>query len=127
MATGVTLSSLHAKSNRPLIKSTVNDIIRIIDNQILTQHSGGFNVAEVELPVNFNINGLNRADAQILVYSEIIKAYLAKGWPEEDIALRQASGERTLFTIQWLVGMDADEKEERLSIIRRHTKVPSKK
>jgi len=117
---GVTLASLHAKSNRPAVKAVVNDITRLIDAQISTQHAAGFSIAEIELPANFDINGLSRYDSQVLIYSELIKIYQAKGWDSEDIGLRSLPGDRMTFSIRWLNGMDADERSERLDIIKQH-------
>lgn len=116
----ITLASLQRKSNRGAIKNVVDDLVRVIDGQIATQHAGGFSVAEVELPVNFNINGLSRIDAQVLVYSSLIDIYKGKGWADEDIGIKMLPGERVLLVIRWLNGMDDEERKHRMKLIESH-------
>lgn len=117
---GLTVSELFAKSNRRHVDDVVREQIKIIDAKIQTAHSAGFNGIEHELPINFTINNMNKADAQTLVYSEIIKSYKT---PEDEGGkgfehVRIDIGPKSVLYINWLNGMDESEREERQNIIK---------
>jgi hypothetical protein len=117
-ARGLTARSLFQKSNREIIRTIVQDQVKSIDSQIAAAHSSGFNRIEHELPVNFNINNLDKADAQTMVYSEILSIYKSpepegKGFKEVYID----PGVKTTLHIKWLNGMDESERARRRQII----------
>lgn len=120
---GVTASTLTRQSNRPIIQSIVQDQMKIIDAKIITAHQAGFNCIEYELPVNFNINNVDKSDAQTLVYSEILKFYSdletngGKGFVNTYIDVRAS---KTILYINWINGMNDAERERRQQIIRNH-------
>ncbi len=120
---GVTIRELYSKSNRKIIDEIVRVQVKIIDASILIAHSSGFNYIEHELPVNFNINNLDKADAQTMVYSEILLIY-TKPEPEgkgfENIHIDV--GLKPVLQINWLNGMDDMERSRRIDIIRKHMK-----
>ena len=110
-ARGLTARSLFQKSNREIIRAIVQDQVKSIDSQIAAAHSSGFNRIEHELPMNFNINNLDKADAQIMIYSEILSIYKSpepdgKGFDEVYIDL----GVKKTLHIRWLNGMDEIER-----------------
>lgn len=117
-ARGLTAKTLFQKSNREIIKTIVQEQIKVIDSKIATAHSSGFNHIEHELPVNFNINNLDKADAQTMIYSELLSIYKkdepdGKGFEQVYID----PGLKTIFHVYWLNGMDNDEREERRKLI----------
>src|ERR1700743_322540 len=118
---GVTIRELYAKSNRKIIDEIVRDQVKLIDAAILIAHSSGFNYIEHELPINFDINNLDKADAQTMIYSEIILIYtkpepIGRGFENVCIDI----GLEPKLQISWLNGMDNNERGRRLDIIRRH-------
>lgn len=124
---GITASSLMRNHNRSIIQNIVQDQIKIIDNKISTAHQAGFNHIEHELPINFSINNMDKSDAQTIIYSELIETYTkpeldgGKGFPETYI---EGGGHKTLLHINWLNGMDAEERRKRQQIIHDHAMRP---
>lgn len=119
-ARGVTAKILYQKSNREVVDTYVRDQIRLIDAAITTAHANGFSQIDHELPVNFAINNLDKEDAQIMVYSEIIDLYKkpesegGKGFTQTFI---EFSANKTILSIHWLNGMNAEERARRRDII----------
>ena len=119
MSKGFTINTLYGSSNREIIRTLVLDQMKIIDTKIQTAHQSGFNRIEHELPTNFAINNMDKADAQIMIYSEIIGMYKkpveqgGKGFDETFINL----GTTTILSMQWLNGMDREERERRKKLI----------
>lgn len=108
------------RSNRQIVKAICDDLVKIIDNAIQTTHNSGFSEIEQELPVNFNINGMERNDAQTLIYSELIQIYLDKGYVNENVGVEFAKGNKAVFHVSWINGMDDDERQKRKKIIETH-------
>jgi hypothetical protein len=118
MIRGVTAKSLFQKSNRDIIRAIVQEQVKVIDAKILAAHTSGFSHIEYELPVNFSINNLDKADAQTMIYSELLSIYKSpepegKGFDNVFID----PGVRTLFHVYWLNGMDNDERDTRRKLI----------
>jgi hypothetical protein len=119
-ARGVTARDLFAKSNRRIISDIVQEHVRLIDGAITNAHAAGFNRIEYELPVNFSINNMSKADAQTLIYSEILLIYKTpepEGKGFEDIRIEPGVKSSKIF-ITWLNGMDVDERDDRQRVIR---------
>lgn len=122
MKKGVTVSSLNKRSNRAVIDSIVQDIVKVIDAQILNTHQSGGNNVKHELPTTFNICNMDVADAQTMIYSELISLYTkpesqgGKGFTNTTIDM----GVKTFIYIRWLNGMDKKERENRRQIILSH-------
>ncbi len=117
---GLTARELFAKSRRKVIADIVQDQIRVIDAEISTNHTAGFNSIAHELPVNFNIGGMDKADAQTIVYSEILSTYKEsedKGGKGFDNVYIEP-GERPKLYIYWVNGMDDDERRQRMEFIK---------
>lgn len=116
---GVTAKDLLEKSSRPLVDIYVEDLVRKIDTEILTAHKLNKDNTTVELPTIFSINNMDKADAQTLIYSEIILLYTR---PVEQggrgFKVRIDIGIKTFIHIKWVNGMDEDEKNKRKKIIR---------
>lgn len=125
-AKGVTAQLLYEKSNQATVKLIIDDIVRIIDAKIMAAHTNGFAEIEHELPTNFTINNMDVKDAQILVYSELIKIYKEKK-KFTQVYLDFPSLKQSRIIIRWLNGMSVDEREQRKKLIeecmwRRETK-----
>jgi len=122
--TGITASSLKKMSKRSMFDGIIRDIIRMIDSKIYTAHDAGFNQIEHDLPTNFSINNLDKSDAQILVYSEVIKTYTlpedegGKGFPDTTITL---TATRSIIKIRWHNGMDKADRISRTNLIKKYT------
>jgi hypothetical protein len=116
---GVTAKDLLEKSSRPMVDIYVEDLVRKIDTEILTAHKLNKDSTTVELPTIFSINNMDKADAQTLIYSEIILLYKR---PVEQggrgFNVRIDIGIRTFIHIKWINGMNDEEKNQRKKIIR---------
>jgi hypothetical protein len=121
---GLTASSLYKKSNRSIIDIQVTEQAKAIDAQIQTAHQSGFNIIKYELPTNFSINNMEKSDAQILIYSMILELYTksedngGKGFSDVTID----PGPKTFIIVKWLNGMDVDEKNARLKLIKDYSR-----
>jgi hypothetical protein len=119
---GLTARELYKKSNRQHVTNCVKEQVKLIDAEINIAHNAGFNHIAYELPNNFQINNLDKADAQTLVYSDIIEVYTksedsgGKGFTETYIDV----GTTTMLHIYWLNGMDDEERDERRAMILKH-------
>jgi len=97
----------------------IREQITLIDSAITTAHCSGFNHVVHELPSNFNINNLDKKDAQTLIWSEILMTYKnpeslgGKGFE----SVRIEVGSRPLLHITWLNGMDDAERKRRKEFI----------
>jgi|SRR5271170_1633510 len=116
---GVTAQMLFKQSNRDVVQVLVLDQISVIDAKIAVAHQAGFNTIDYELPVNFSINNMDKADAQTLVYSELIKLYKdpeprGKGFHETYIELAPTPR----LHVFWVNGMDQVERKQRNELIR---------
>jgi hypothetical protein len=118
---GLTQRELFAKSDRKIVREIVSDQERLIDASILTAHRSGFNHIEHELPVNFNISNMDKADAQTMIYSELLTIYKspesAGGKGFENVHIDMISL-KPILRINWLNGMDDDERRRRREYIR---------
>lgn len=119
-AKGVTAAYLMQKSNRHIVSTICDDLVKVIDTKIQTAHQNGFSEMEQDLPINFNINGMPRQDAQTLIYSELIQIYKDKGFDADDIGLTFGVGGTAQFHIRWLNGMDDTERDQRKQLIAKH-------
>jgi hypothetical protein len=117
---GITVQTLRSMENDDILQSIVNDQIAAIDSNIILAHKNGQSSVEYVLPVNFSIGTLNKADAQILVYSELITAYKkpmvsgGKGFVNTTINI----GVVTTLYITWLNGLSDEEKDRRRNLLR---------
>ncbi len=116
---GLTARELFAKSRRGIAQDIIQEQIRVIDAEINTNHVAGFNYVVHDLPVNFNISGMDKSDAQTLIYSEILSIYKQpepQGKGFENVYIER--GERPKSHIGWVNGMDEQERQQRMALIR---------
>ena len=116
---GLTHSELFAKSDKKIIQEIVNDQVKVIDVQINVAHNAGFSEILYELPVNFNVNNMSKADAQTMIYSEILRIYKdaepnGKGFDNTTIEL----GAKPCIRVSWINGMDKSERAQRNEYIK---------
>ncbi len=116
---GVTARTLFAKSHRPIVNEIVQEQVRVIDAVIVTNHGAGFNSVVHDLPVTFNIAGMDKADSQALIYSEILSTYKRpepEGKGFDNVYIEH--GEYPKIHIKWVNGMDEVERQQRMSYIK---------
>jgi|HigsolmetaAR206D_1030411.scaffolds.fasta_scaffold15409_2 hypothetical protein len=124
--TGITAKELHAKSDRRLLQNVVHEQVRVIDAAILTAHAAGLDCIGHELPTNFNVSNINKSDAQLYVYSELINIYRrpesegGKGFT--DVVFER--GPPPKIFIKWMNGLSPEEREERRKIVLESTRQP---
>jgi hypothetical protein len=117
---GLTARDLYSRSDRSAVHDAVYEQVKAIDAAILAANVSGFSRIEHELPTSFtNINNLSKADAQTLVYSEILMIYKlpepdGKGFTDTHILL----GHRSILVISWLNGMESAERDTRQQFVR---------
>jgi len=117
MNKGLTLSALTKKqSDRSISKNHVDEQIRLIDAQIKLNHANNMDRIKYELPTTFNINAMSKADAQLLVWSELVAIYKNdKGFERTFIDVSIPS--KPYLIIEWTGGMNEDERIRRKALL----------
>jgi hypothetical protein len=122
MARGVTVSGLNKYSKRSIVNVIIQEQITVIDNKISIANESGLDNIVHELPINFQINNMDKADAQTMIYSELIKIYSedeskgGKGFKKTYISFDT----KAYLRVFWLNGMNEAERAERNKLIRSH-------
>lgn len=119
---GITQSSLLQKSNMQMIKTQVDVLMDQIDVTIATVHEGGGNEVYFDLPINFNINGLDNKDAQLMVYTELISLYQEKGFKDIKIEPKPS---KMIFHIRWINALASNEREKRRQMLAQYMQMPT--
>ncbi len=114
----LTVKQLNKRAvNQSQIDSVIRDQLKIIDNKILsTQVNWGRNTASFVLPCNLQFQGLDKRDAQRIVYHGIIKSLRKRGF---EIELLTGDSKSTIF-ISWVTGMDDEDLDEMDKYIKKH-------
>jgi hypothetical protein len=111
----LTAQSLLKRSNRYYITTILDNLAKNIDLKIITNHETGNCSIVYELPATFTINNMNVKDAQILIYSEILKRYIDKGFKDVNLEI---TPNNTLLHIKWLNGLTDEERINRMDFIK---------
>ncbi len=117
---GVSASALYKNSNRNILDQIISGITRQIDAKINTAHHSGDNTIVYDLPVVFDILGLSKQEAQLIIYSDLLKIYgtpepIGKGFKVEFTVTPQPC-----LRIGWTNGLTDQEKNEREQILRNY-------
>ena len=120
---GLTASKLSKQSNRAIINSIVKKQIEIIDAKITTAHQSGFNSIKHELPDTFVIANMDKSDAQIMIYYQILLIY---NKPESQggkgiNARIQNTGVNNILLLAWLNGMTDEERKQKKALISKYS------
>lgn len=90
------------------IDTIVRDQLQIIDDKLLrADRSWGRNVVTYDLPNNMSLPGLEKRDAQRIVYSSIIKSLVLRGF-EVRLLLEK---NQTVLYIAWVTILNVEELE----------------
>jgi hypothetical protein len=124
---GIVAAKLTADSVRRIARDTVRELRIHIDRAIETAHASGVNYVEYALPSNFDIPGITRQDAQLLIYSDLVSLYrrpeTSGGKGFTDTCVRSAAGvgarsrPATVFCVSWTVSLPTAERERRRRVI----------
>jgi hypothetical protein len=118
---GITVNSLRDVTSSDIIKTIIHDQIKLIDAKILSAHEASFCKIEYELPTNFAINGLEKADMQLIVYSELVKIYSTSTKEGgKGFTVRVETGTISKLHIGWPNTIQNAEREERRRILMQH-------
>ncbi len=121
-ARGLRMDSLNKKAAMADLAKHISMTIQIIDERIIKANETGQSevVHKLDTMVSYNVS---QADAKIIIYSDLIKAYREKGFT--DIILKLLP-DGALFIIRWKNKMTEEEREERLRIISSCLEGPEK-
>lgn len=119
----VTAAAMLTSAERAMIKlkPVIRGLIKSIDNGITVTNASGKDTFIYDLPTTFDCPCIPRADAQILVYSELIKTYSS---PQRGFGVKFIPGVRPKIGISWKHGITEDEKDSRRDLINAHTARP---
>ena len=97
------------------IEAIVREHLQIIDDKLLhADRTWGRNTLIYDLPVTFALPGLDKRDAQRIVYSAIIRSLDKRGF-ETRILLEE---DRTAICVAWMTDLDSREVEAMSALIR---------
>ena len=97
------------------LDAIVREHLQIIDDKLLhSERTWGRNTIIHDLPVNFVLPGLQKPDAQRIVYSAILRSLDKRGF-ETRILLES---DRTAICIAWMTDLDSQEVEAMSALIR---------
>lgn len=113
LSNGVTIDFLNKP--RPESKKIVRDIVKNIDEAILSANNLSMNQITFTLENAYTVRGYNNHDATLFVYSEIIEIYKSKGFT--DITLMPRKDSCTDLIIKWTGFLTDEEKKRRKDII----------
>jgi hypothetical protein len=100
------------------LKPFIRDIVRSIDTGISVANASGKEMFVYDLPTTFDCIRVPRADAQILVYSELIRIYTS---PHRGFTVKFVPGTRPKLGVSWKHGIPDSEKETRVNLIKSYT------
>ena len=107
------LSKLSARTKE--LEGVIREHLQIIDDKLLhSDKTWGRNIVTHDLPTSFIYPGLDKKDAQRMIYSSIIKNLQKRGF-EVKILLET---ERTIIYISWTCEYDTTELDTMNTIIR---------
>lgn len=93
----------------------IREHLQVIDNKLLhADRTWGRNTVIYDLPVVFSLPGLDKRDAQRIVYSAIIRSLEKRGF-ETRILLEER---RCAICIAWMTDLDSSEVEAMSALIR---------
>ena len=121
----VTASFLYKKSNQEIVDMITSDHIKMIDDKILSSLAQKFNSIIYDLPTTFAVNNMTRADAQLLVYSNLLEMYNkaeSEGGKGLKAVLCDSKSNQPKLYITWTSSLTSDEKTRRKEIIAKYTK-----
>jgi hypothetical protein len=122
------IQKLSQASSRTLIRAQVEECVKFIDSLIETTHASGNNIINYSLPTNFVFDGYTLADAQLIVYSDLVAKYKTpiesggKGFSE---TYYYSSPPR--LVIRWKIGLTKSEREDRIAILGSAAPPPTQK
>ena len=107
------LSKLSSKTKE--LQGIIREHLQIIDDKLLhSDKSWGRNVITHDLPTSFVFPGLEKKDAQRMIYSQILKSLEKRGF-ETKILL---DNDRTILYIIWTCEYNPEELDDMNSIIK---------
>lgn len=97
------------------IDNLIREQIHLIDDRLLrAERTWGRNVVAHDLPTMFGVPGLDKKDAQRIVYSAIIRSYDKRGF-ETRLLLET---ERSTLFLAWMTDLDVEEVAAMNALIR---------
>ena len=97
------------------LEAIVREHLQIIDDKLLrAERAWGRNTLIHDLPVTFALPGLDKRDAQRIVYSSILRSLDKRGF-ETRILLED---DRTAVVVAWMTDLDSQEVEAMSALIR---------
>lgn len=101
------------------IDSIVKDRLQVIDRELVNHTTTwGVNLYQHALPTTFNIPGLNKANAQRLVYSSILKDLIGRFGSKYVRLEISDKPEKTTLYIAWVTDVDKNEIDAMTSLIK---------
>jgi hypothetical protein len=124
MQRGLTFSKLNNNKVMAQVRLCVQEQAAIIDGKITTAHSAGYNIVEHDLPTSFNVPSVSMSDAQLLVYSELVRLYAqpepsGKGF--KDLIIDTA-GTRPVMVLRWINHVNEAEMKNRRELLQSYTR-----
>ena len=93
------------EAQKKAISREITQILRSMDDELKIAHESGKYKAQIKVPINFGIPFMTNTNAQRLIYSEILKSLIRRGFhPSIEIGKS--------FTVFWISWLSDEEKSE---------------
>jgi len=122
MSIGLTAGQLNSRVDTTEAKEAVQNECLRIDEQIMKDSRAGLSYTQYTLSSFYYIGAMNREDAQLYVYTELLKVYNlpeAQGGKGFSAKISFRDGKSILF-VKWNSGMSSDEKNRRKNYLNQY-------
>lgn len=118
MAAPVVSIKTVCRQRRPEVNQFIREVVGQIDAKLAHAAEAGYAQISFDLPTNFPaFSYMSMADAQLFVYTEIIRIYRdVRGF--EDLKIFGIKSGRPYLVIGWKTGLGDGERRDRMELLR---------
>lgn len=109
------------ETKRLAIQKEIKHILAYIDDEISKAHEGDKREANVLLPIQFSIPNVSNANAQRIIYSEVLLSLLGREFHVEI----EITKDKALFDITWYSREELEQIDRQTKLIAKHSKKSS--
>ncbi len=111
----ITVDSLNEKRRMQDLDIIVKEEIGLIDTKIQHTHDNGLSSCSYALPTSFLIEEMHQHDAQIYVYTELIKSYTTRGF-----AIKISLNDKPQLICSWINQLSITDMKSRKQLIKKY-------
>lgn len=109
----ITPDDLDKEINKTELNRRVKTELDAIEFKITNAHANKRSDIIHELPVNFDIPGMTRKDAQLVIYTDIIEHLIERKWKVQI----KIESEKTILRISWVSALNEKDTKRRKELL----------